>query len=60
MTILLFWFANSSQKRTSAMLLKSFFIIIKEFLHQALSMLVFALHFIGFDFHFCIIMTTNS
>ncbi len=61
MTILLFWFTNSLQKKTSTMLLKSLFIIIQEILHlQASSLLVYMLHSIGFNFHFCYIMTTNN
>jgi hypothetical protein len=61
MIVLLFWFANSLYKRTSALLLKSFFIIVQKFFHpQVLSILVFTLHSIAFNFLSCFIMITNS
>jgi hypothetical protein len=56
---LLFWFANSSQKRTSTLL--SVFIIIQELFHlQALSMLISTMHFVGFSFHSCFIMNVDN
>jgi hypothetical protein len=49
------------QKRTFALLLKSFFIIAQKLFHlQPSSMLTFTLHSIGFSFHTCSIMIVNS